>query len=92
MKHGALAEEDKKKLEEEYKDVEDPRILKKNLEEIKLYKYVGESSRSVYERAWEHKNSKEKLHTDSHMLKHILDKHSDKNISEVEFGIKVIIS
>ena len=56
-------DEDKRKIEEEY--MEDPKTMKKKLEDIKLFKYAGESSRSVYERAWEHENSKEKLHSDS---------------------------
>ena len=81
-------EEDKAKIEEEFG--EDVKVMKKRIEEIKLHKYVGESSRSVFERAWEHENSRNKLHTDSHMLKHILDKHSDKNMKEIEFGIKVL--
>ena len=76
-------------IEEEYGGG-DPKVLKKKLEAIKLHKYVGESSRSVYERAWEHVNSKDKLHTDSHMLKHILDKHRDCKLNEVEFGIRVL--
>ena len=57
-------QEDKKKIEEEYGGG-DPKVLKRKLEAIKLHKYVVESSRSVYERAWEHVNSKDKLHTDS---------------------------
>ena len=56
----------------------------------KLHKYLGESSRSMYERAWEHMNSRDKLHTDSHMLKHILDKHRDCKMNEVEFGTRVL--
>ena len=28
--------------------------LKRMKEEIKLYKYVGESARSLFERGWEH--------------------------------------
>ena len=44
----------------------------------------------MYERAWEHVNSRDKLHTDSHMLKHILDKHRDCKMNEVEFGIRVL--
>ena len=65
-------------------------MMKRKLEPIKLHKYVGESSSSVYERAWEHVNRKDKLHTDSHMHKHILDKHRDCKLNEVEFGIRVL--
>ena len=83
-------EEDKKRIEEECSDEEDPKVLRKKLADIKLHKYIGKSSRSTFERAWEHENSRDKLHTDSHILKHILDKHPDKKISEIEFGIRVL--
>ena len=56
------------------------------MEAIRLNKYVGESSRS----AWEHENSRDKLHTDSHMLKHILDNYRNFKTNRVEFGIRVL--
>ena len=34
---------------------------------IKLYKYIGESSRSMYERGLEHQNDREGLKADSHI-------------------------
>ena len=43
------------KIDKEYKEDENKRKeLKKR---IKLFKYVGETSRSVYERSWEHVHS-----------------------------------
>ena len=64
---------------------------KERLKKLKLYKYIGETSRSVYERGWEHLNDLQTLKSDSHMLKHIIDKHSDVlDHSEIKFGIRVI--
>ena len=57
---------------------------------IKIFKYVGESARSAYERGLEHQVDLERLEEDSHMLKHISSIHRDKKLCEVEFGMKVI--
>ena len=57
---------------------------------IKLYKYIGESSRSCYERGWEHINDLTQLKSSSHMLKHVLTKHPEQDFKEVRFGMKVI--
>ena len=61
--------------------------LKKN---IKLFKYIGETSRSSFERGWEHINNLAQLKTSSHMLKHILTKHPDQDMEQVTFGMKII--
>ena len=58
--------------------------------EIPTYKYIGETSRSAYERAWEHEDNYSKLSEDSYMLKHSLDIHEDKVISKERFGIRVL--
>ena len=52
---------------------EQEKTHKKN--DIKLYKYVGETSRSAYERGWEHLNDLSQLKKTSHMLKHIVATH-----------------
>ena len=57
---------------------------------ISLYKYVGETSRSLYERAWEHENDKKQLKPQSHLLKHIVDIHGDQEIDDIKFGIRVL--
>ena len=54
------------------------------------YKYVGETSRSVYERTWEHTNSMKQLQTSSHMLKHMLEVHGEEEMEKVEFGARVL--
>ena len=59
----------------------------KKIKEIKLQKYVGETNRSIYERALEHQNAVEQMQPDSHMLKHILDKHEGEEIEEIKFGV-----
>ena len=57
---------------------------------IKLYIYIGESSRSAYERGWEHLNDLTKLSRKSHMLKHILSEHPGQDIKKVKFGMSII--
>ena len=69
-------------------DEERKREMKKK---IKLHKYVGETSRSVYERAWEHTHSRDQLQTSSHMLKHIIEMHGEEeNPDKIQFGVRVV--
>ena len=61
------------------------------MKNIVLHKYIGETSRSVYERAWEHMSSMEGLQTSSHMLKHALEKHNgEEDLEKIKFGVKVL--
>ena len=57
---------------------------------IKQYKYIGETSRSSYERSWEHLNDMAQLRNTSHMLKHAIGVHPDEDMSEVQFGMRVL--
>ena len=57
---------------------------------IRLYKYVGESSRSMFERGWEHVADYENLSTKSHMLKHVVEIHPEEELMKIQFGIKII--
>ena len=52
---------------------------KKELEELKSRRgiYVGESSRSIYERSKEHQADKEARSEESHQVKHWLTDHPD---------------
>ena len=50
---------------------------KKDVETKNSYKYIGETSRSGYERSREHWEDFENLNPRSHILKHYLDKHQD---------------
>ena len=54
---------------------EEERQLEKR--ERTKYKYIGESSSSVYERVSEHWKDFENLNQRYHILKHYLDKHQD---------------
>ena len=56
---------------------------------LKLFKYVGESSRSAYERGWEHLNDMAKLDPKSHMLKHVLTHHPGQDIMTIKFNMKI---
>ena len=48
-------ERDMAKVEELSKD--DEKLKAMMMKKMRIYKYVGETSRSVYERTWEHVNS-----------------------------------
>ena len=63
---------------------------KEKLTRMKLYKYVGESSRSSYERAWEHLNDLTQLKSSSHMLKHIVLNHPEQEPDKIKFGMKIL--
>ena len=57
---------------------------------IRLFKYIGESSRSPYERGLEHLRDLEELKKDSHMLKHFFSEHEREEIKDMEFGMRVL--
>ena len=81
-------EKEESKIDEEQEDEKKRKELKKK---IKLFKYVGETARSVYERSWEHVNSRDQLQTSSHMLKHILEEHEEEEqMEKIIFGVKVL--
>ena len=53
-------------------------------------KYIGETSRSGYERLKEHYKDLENISVKSHMLKHYFDKHKNKEIKDMKFSVKVL--
>ena len=69
----------------------DEKMRKSRIEKIKRYKYIGETCRSVYERALEHLSDMEQLKPGSHLLQHILDvhEHEQEDQEEVRFGVKI---
>ena len=69
---------------------DDEEMTKKLKKKIVLSKYIGETSRSIHERAWEHKYAMEQLSITSHLLKHTLDKHGEADMDKVKFGVKVL--
>ena len=62
----------------------------KRKKEIKLYKYIGETSRSAFERGWEHRLGLQSLSEDSYMLKHALDQHPEDLHNLERYGLKII--
>ena len=55
-----------------------------------MYKYIGETARSAYERGMEHRNGLEKMEEDNHLMKHIANHHQDKEIGKIKFGMRVL--
>ena len=56
------------------------------------YRYIGESSRSIFERGKEHKSDLKYRRTRSHMLRHCEEIHTNENPDEIEFGMRLISS
>merc|ERR1712130_717996 len=78
---------EKEKIEEMELDEEEKlRLLRK----VRLHKYVGETSRSLYERGLEHLRDLNELKQESHMLKHYFDHHPEEELEKMEFGAKII--
>ena len=80
------------KTEEEIKNVagEDEKLQEELRKKKKMYKYIGETNRSVYERAWEHMNAMDSLHSGSYMLKHSIDMHEQEEFTNKRFGLKIL--
>ena len=72
----------------ENSDLDDKMKLDKK-RNLRQYKYIGESSRSPYERGWEHLNDLATLNPRCHMLRHILTHHPDQDMLSIEFNMKV---
>ena len=81
------AEREEEKIKEKYEEEE---IQKKMIREIKLYKYVGESARSCYERGLEHIRDLQELKKESHMLKHFFACHEGEELKDMKFGMRVM--
>ena len=62
-------ERDRNRKEESEMDEEEKRM---KLREVRLHKYVGETSRSMYECGLEHLRDLSELKPESHMLKHFM--------------------
>ena len=79
---GKCLDREEKKIEEED---EDEKGREKRKAEIRIYKYIGETSRSTYESAIEHQMNYESLNTNSYMLKHWLDVHEGEELEDGAF-------
>ena len=56
----------------------------------KQTKYIGETSRSGYERMREHLKDFKNLSTKSHILKHYLEVHRDEDMEKMEMSVRII--
>ena len=59
-------------------------------ESFKTPVYIGESSRSAYERGFEHLNNYTSLNSKSLMLKHAVEDHSEMELDDVKWGMFII--
>ena len=59
------------------------------ISKIRLYKYIGETGKSAFERGNQHQSDKDQLKPNSHLLKHYIDKHENEDINGIEFGMKI---
>merc|ERR1711954_224853 len=78
---------EREKIEEMEADEKEKREMIKN---IKKCKYIGESSRSIYERGLEHQRDYEEMRSDSHMLKHYLAAHKEEEMEKMTFGMRIV--
>ena len=59
-------------------------------EDFKTPVYIGESSRSAYERGFEHLNNYTSLNSKSQMLKHAVEDHSEMELDDVKWGMFIL--
>ena len=52
--------------------------------------YIGESSRSAYERGFEHLNNYTSLSSKSQMLKHAVQDHSELELDDIKWGMFIL--
>ena len=76
-------------IEEKYENVDDKEQMKKELKKIKIYKYIGETGKSCFERGLQHLSDATQLKPSSHILKHFLDSHENEKLEEITFGMKI---
>ena len=71
-------------------DEEEAEEKGRNKKKIKIYKYIGESAKSAFERGFEHQSDRKALSLRSHMLKHAINRHEDTDPEHLEFRMKVL--
>ena len=79
---------DTEKIEQEFG--QDKKRLKEELGKMRLHLYVGETSRSSFERGQEHQKDMRQLKPASNILRHALDQHEGETLSSIEFGMEVV--
>ena len=68
----------------------DNKNVREENRDLKVYKYIGETARSTYERGFEHQQDATSLNTTSHILKHFLDQHEGEKIEDLDFRMQVM--
>ena len=68
----------------------DEKGRKEKIRNMKIYKYVGETARTCFERTREHLNDIDQLKTSRHMLKHLIDKPEKEDWKSVRFRVKFL--
>ena len=68
---------------------EDHKKKNENIKNMKLSKYIDETSRSCFQRAQEHQNDMKQLKTSSHMFRYALDKHEGEELGRRRFGMEM---
>ena len=58
--------------------------------EAGVYKYIGETAKSAYERGANHLYDRKNLDLGSHMLKYALEHHREEDPNQVKFHMKVL--
>ena len=76
------------------KEVEEKGLSKEEEEaekqRLKIPKYIGESSRSTYERSFEHREALRSINSNSFMVKHWMENHEHESIEEERYAMKVL--
>ena len=80
-------EEERKKIEEGGYEENEKR---EKMRSLRLHKYIGETSRSFFERGLEHLRDLRELKPESHMLRHYFDQHQDEDIEKMKFGGRIV--
>ena len=78
-------DKEKERIQEMYGD--DMKKIKEMEAKMIIPKYIGETSRSVYERGYEHLDQLASLSKNSIMLRHMVDKHENQDFSEIKWGM-----
>ena len=82
-------EEMKEKILDEYTG-EDAKETENRIKNMKSPVYIGESSRSAYERGYEHLDKLTSLSNKSHLLRHIVQDHQHRDVGEIKWGMFII--
>ena len=80
---------EEKMIEKINDEITDEEMKTEKLRNMKTPVYIGESSRSAYERGYEHLDKLATLSSSSHMLRHMVMEHQNMDMSEVKWGMFV---